>query len=236
MRIVLISDTHGQHKNIRHPLPEGDMLIHSGDCTNVGTQSGVRQFVEWFQNLEGYDHKIFIAGNHDWAFYRNPSWLSGIINDENLSQSDVVYLQDSGFTIEDPEFSRPIKFWGSPWQPEFYNWAFNVPRDELHKYWELIPKDTDVLITHGPPQEIRDFAQMSQTAQGCSSLRFHVEERIRPALHVFGHLHESYGSMQLKETLYVNASTATLRYEMINKPIVVDLIEVADEVIAIKVD
>ena len=100
----------------------------------------------------------------------------------------------------------------------------------------MIPKDTDVLITHGPPQEIRDFAQMSQSFQGCSSLRFHVEERIRPALHVFGHLHESYGSMQLKETLYVNASTATLRYEMINKPIVVDLIEVADEVIAIKVD
>ena len=185
---------------------------------------------------EYYDHKIFVAGNHDWAFYRNPAWLSGVINDENLSQSDVTYLQDSELIIEDPGFSRPIKIWGSPWQPEFMNWAFNVPRDELHKYWELIPKDTDVLITHGPPQEIRDFAQYTKTFEGCSSLRFHVEERIRPALHVFGHLHESYGAMALKETLYVNASTATLRYEMINKPIVVDLIEVADEVIAIKVD
>ena len=232
MRIVLISDTHGQHKNMRHPLPEGDMLIHSGDCTNVGNQDGVRKFVEWFQNIEGYDHKIFIAGNHDWAFYRNPSWLGHIINDENLSQSDVTYLQDSELIIEDPGFSRPIKIWGSPWQPEFYNWAFNVPRDELYKYWELIPTDTDVLITHGPPQEIRDFALMSQTHQGCSSLRYHVETRIKPALNVFGHLHESYGSMVIEDTLYVNAATATIRYEMINKPIVVDLKEVDGKLIA----
>lgn len=226
MRIILISDTHGQHKYIRHPLPEGDILIHAGDCTNVGSQSGVRQFVEWFQNIEGYDSKIFIAGNHDWAFYRKPAWLGHFINDENLSQSDVVYLQDSEFIIEDPEFSRPIKFWGSPHQPPFMNWAFNVPRDELYKYWELIPDDTDVLITHGPPHEIKDFAQYTQTFEGCSSLRFYVEERIKPALHVFGHLHESYGVMVLKDTLYVNASTATLRYEMINKPIVVDLKEI----------
>ena len=232
MRIVLISDTHGQHKKMRHPLPEGDMLIHSGDCTNVGSQDNVRQFVEWFQNLKGYDTKIFIAGNHDWAFYRNPAWLSHIINDENLSQSDVVYLQDSELIIEDPEISRPIKFWGSPWQPEFYNWAFNVKRDELHKYWELIPDDTDVLITHGPPHEIRDFAQYTKTFEGCSSLRYHVEERIKPALHVFGHLHESYGVMVVKDTLFVNASTATLRYEMINKPIVVDLKEVDGQLIA----
>lgn len=236
MRIVCISDTHGQHKKMRHPLPEGDILIHAGDATNVGSQDNVREFVHWFQNLEGFDTKIFIAGNHDWAFERKPAWLGHLINDENLSQSDVVYLEDSGFEIEDPEFSRPIKFWGSPWQPPFMNWAFNVPRDKLYKYWELIPRDTDVLITHGPPQEIRDFAQYTKTFEGCSSLRYYVEEKIKPALHVFGHLHESYGAMVNKETLHVNASTATLRYEMINKPIVVDLTEVDGKLIANIVD
>jgi Icc-related predicted phosphoesterase len=232
-RIVIISDTHGQHEFMRHPLPDGDILIHSGDCTNVGTQANVREFVEWYQNLKGYDTKIFIAGNHDWAFERKPAWLRQYINDENLSQSDVVYLEDSEFIIEDPEFSRPIKIYGSPWQPNFMNWAFNVDRDKIYVHWEKIPNDTDVLITHGPPQEILDFAQYTRTFEGCSSLRYHVEERVQPALHVFGHLHESYGSMVLpgKDTLYVNASTATLRYEMINKPIVVDLIEVDGKLI-----
>jgi Icc-related predicted phosphoesterase len=232
MKIVCISDTHGQHKRMRHPLPEGDILIHAGDATNVGSQDNVREFVHWFQNLKGYDTKIFIAGNHDWAFERKPAWLGHLINDENLSQSDVVYLEDSELVIEDPEFSRPIKFWGTPWQPPFMNWAFNVPRDQLYKYWELIPHDTDVLITHGPPQEIRDFAQYTKTFEGCSSLRYYIEEKIKPALHIFGHLHESYGAMVNKDTLHVNASTATLRYEMINKPIVVDLTEVDGKLIA----
>ena len=231
MRIILISDTHGIHDSMYYDLPKGDVLIHAGDCTNVGSQSGTRQFVEWFQNLKGFDTKIFIAGNHDWSFYRKPAWLFDLINDENLSQSDCTYLEDSELIIEAPEFSRPIKFYGSPWQPPFMNWAFNVPRDQLYKYWEKIPLDTDVLITHAPPQEIRDFAKYTQTHEGCSSLRFYVE-KIKPALHVFGHLHESYGAMVLNDTLFVNASTATLDYEMSNKPIIVDLTEVDKKLIA----
>jgi Icc-related predicted phosphoesterase len=232
MKICIISDTHGQHEFIRHPLPKADVLIHAGDVTNVGSESNIREFIYWFQNLKGYDTKIFIAGNHDWGFYRKPSWLYNYINDENLSQSDCVYLEDNEFTIESPEFSRPIKFYGSPWQPPFMNWAFNVPRDELYKYWEKIPLDTDVLITHSPPQGIRDLALYTSTEEGCSSLRFYVEEKIKPALHVFGHLHESYGSIVENDILFVNASTATLRYEMINKPIVVDLSEVDGKLIA----
>lgn len=232
MKIICISDTHGMHDSMFFPLPEGDVLLHAGDCTNVGSQAGTRQFVEWFQNLQGFDTKIFIAGNHDWSFYRKPAWLKDIINDENLSQSDCVYLEDNFFTIESPEFSRPIKFYGSPWVPPFMNWAFNVPRDQLYKHWEKIPLDTDVLITHCTPQEIRDYAQYSREHVGCSSLRFYVEEKIKPALHVFGDIHESYGAMVVKDTLFVNASTATLNYEMTNKPIIVDLTEIDGKLIA----
>jgi len=232
MRLVLISDTHGQHEFIRHPLPKGDVLIHCGDCTNIGNESGVRSFIYWIQNLKEFDTKIFVAGNHDWGFYRKPKWLYNYINDENLSQSDCVYLEDSEFTIESPEFSRPIKFYGSPWVPPFMNWAFNVPRELLYKYWEKIPIDTDVLITHCTPQGIRDWAKYGNENVGCSSLRYYVEEKIKPALHTFGDIHESSGAMVVNDILFVNASTATLDYEMINKPIVVDLTEIDGKLIA----
>lgn len=231
MKIALISDTHGMHDSMYHDLPKADVLIHAGDLTNVGSRSGTRQFVEWFQNLKGYDTKIFIAGNHDWSFYRKPTWLYDYINDENLSQSDCVYLEDSEFTIQSPEFSKPIKFYGSPWQPPFNNWAFNVPRDLLYKYWELIPHDTDVLITHTPPQGIRDYVDWSHLNEGCSSLRYYVEQ-IKPALHVFGHIHSGFGGMVKNDILFINASTATESYDMTNKPIVVELVETDGKIIA----
>ena len=250
MRIVCISDTHGLHKIMEdlNPLPKGDVLIHAGDCTNVGKPQEVKEFVEWFMNIKGFDSKIFIAGNHDWAFenQRYPhhrgdyDWSHHLMNEENLSQSDVVYLEDNGFTIESTEFSKPIKFWGSPWQPEFYSWAFNLPRlgDELKKYWDMIPDDTDVLITHGPPNEARDFVNNWRQPirnVGCELLRFRVEQ-INPSVHIFGHIHEAYGIEYVKDILYVNASTCTERYVPSNKPIVVDLTEVDGKVIATYVE
>jgi 3',5'-cyclic AMP phosphodiesterase CpdA len=231
-----------------NPLPEGDVLIHAGDCTNIGKPNEVKEFIEWFMGIKGFDSKIFIAGNHDWAFenHRYPhhrgdfEWYYHLMNEENLSQSDVTYLEDSGFTIDSSEFSKPIKFWGSPWQPEFYNWAFNLPRsgDELKKYWDMIPEDTDVLITHGPPSEIKDFVnnwRQPVRNVGCELLRFRVEQ-IKPLVHVFGHIHEAYGVERNEETLYVNASTCTERYSPSNKPIVIDLTEVDGKIIATYVE
>jgi predicted phosphodiesterase len=213
-----------------HPLPKADILIHSGDCTNIGLERDLRGFIYWFQNLKGFDTKIFISGNHDWCFERKEPWLYQLINDENLSQSDCYYLEDNFMTIEDPEFSRPIKIYGTPWQPDFCNWAFNVPRDQLYKHWEKIPLDTDILITHGGPQEILDMNNHGEPC-GCSSLRMYVD-KIKPALNVYGHVHEAYGSKVVGETLFVNASTCTRSYVPSNKPIVVDLTEVDGKLIA----
>jgi Icc-related predicted phosphoesterase len=250
MRIVCISDTHGLHTIMDdiNPLPKGDVLIHAGDCTNVGKPQQVKDFVEWFMNIKGFDSKIFIAGNHDFAFEKRHEphhkgdfdWYHHLMNEENLSQSDVVYLEDGEFTIDSSEFSRPIKFYGSPWQPEFYDWAFNLPRlgEELEKYWNMIPNDTDVLITHGPPNEIRDFVnnwRQPVRNVGCELLRFRVEQ-IKPLLHIFGHIHEAYGVEYNKDILYVNASTCTEKYTPTNKPIIIDLIEVDGKIIANFID
>jgi predicted phosphodiesterase len=231
-----------------HELPKGDVLIHAGDISNKGGEKDVTEFIHWFQNIEGFDTKIFIAGNHDFCFERvnqphhkgDYDWLHNLMAPENLSQSDITYLEDDFITIEYPEFSRPIKIYGSPWQPEFYNWAFNLPRFgiELQEKWNMISEDTDVLITHGPPNEARDFVsnwRQGDANVGCELLRFRVEQ-IKPLLHVFGHIHGAYGAAYIKDILYVNAATCNDRYVPSNKPIVVDLNEVDGKIIATYVE
>ena len=163
-------------------------------------------------------------------------WLSNLINEENLSQSNVTYLEDNFITIESPEFSRPIKIYGSPWQPEFYSWAFNLPRggDEMFEKWNMIPDDTDVLITHGPAQNVRDFVPRGDGV-GCGMLRHRIET-IRPALHVCGHIHHAYGTSLINDIMYVNAAICDERYSPSNKPIVIDLKEVDGEILAYLVE
>jgi Icc-related predicted phosphoesterase len=248
MRLICISDTHSRHNEMGHPLPKGDVLIHAGDLSNKGSERDVTDFIHWYQNLQGYDTKLFIAGNHDFSFEKRLGvrhkgeldWLDNLLSEENLSQSDVTYLEDNFITIDSPEFSRPIKFYGSPWQPWFYDWAFNLPRlgTELQEKWNMIPDDTDVLITHTPPNGYGDLVnnwRQPNTHVGCECLISRVGE-IKPLVNVFGHIHEGYGVEYENKTLFVNASTCTTSYEPINKPIIVDLKEVDGQIIATHVE
>lgn len=235
-RIICISDTHGLHNKMFYDLPKGDILIHAGDVSNVGKRYEVTEFIEWFQSVEGFGTKIFIAGNHDFAFEKKSDpnhkddydWLYNLINKENLSESNCVYLEDNEFLLNHPDFSRPIKFYGTPWQPEFFNWAFNLPRggEEMMKKWEQIPNDTDILITHGPPSGIRDFVERrgGYDSVGCDMLRDRIQD-INPVLCVFGHIHGAYGVSMVKDTLFVNASICTEQYKPINEPIIINLKE-----------
>jgi len=244
MRIVCISDTHSLHDNMRHPLPKGDILIHAGDISNKGGERDVTNFIHWFQNIEGYDMKIFVSGNHDFCFERvdephhkgDYDWLHHLMSSENLSQSDVVYLQDDFVNFISEEFSKPLKFYGTPWQPEFYNWAFNLPRmgNELMEKWSMIPHDIDVLITHGPPNGYGDLVnnwRQPNVNVGCELLRNRIEE-INPTLNIFGHIHEGYGVYTNDKTTFVNASICTPDYRPTNKPIVIDLTEVNGKIIS----
>lgn len=236
MRIVCISDTHGLHSLMANPLPMGDVLIHAGDCTNRGMKSEVEEFVQWMMDLKGFEHKIFIAGNHDFAFeiVNQPhhkgdfDWFHHLMNEENLSQSDVTYLEDSFVLIQPARFSRPLKIYGSPWQPEFYNWAFNLPRNgsELEEKWGKIPDDTDILITHGPPFGLRDYVPRNYSYDnvGCEILRNRIE-KLNLIAHIFGHIHNAYGSSRMSESHYINASICNQHYVPINKSIVLDVQE-----------
>ena len=139
MTLTCISDTHGLHRRIRN-IPLADVLIHAGDVSKFGEEHQVLDFINWFSN-QPHPHKIFIAGNHDFFFERETtSYIQKFIPE------NVIYLNDSACEI------NGVNFWGSPITPEFMNWAFNRKRgNEIAKHWKLIPKNTDVLITHGPP-------------------------------------------------------------------------------------
>lgn len=205
-RIVCISDTHTLHDQVS--IPDGDILIHAGDLTNRGSFQDVVDFNNWLGQLP-HRHKIIIAGNHDFCFERNPQESQALV-------TNATYLQDSNITI------GGLKIYGSPWQPWFYDWAFNLRRGEpLRLVWSLIPEDTDILITHGPPLGQGDMTERG-VAVGCEELEKRIQT-VQPRLHVFGHIHEGYGTTQKGKTTFVNASTCNARYEPVNPPVVIDL-------------
>jgi Icc-related predicted phosphoesterase len=216
MKLVFISDTHGMHDQVK--LPDGDVLIHCGDCTDDAGQLSLRDFAAWFGSRP-FKHKIMIAGNHDWAFQKWPSLAQAMVRDNG-----ITYLEDSGYEIDG------VKFWGSPYQPEFFNWAFNLPRGEaLKRHWDMIPRDTDVLITHGPPQGILDYNKQDDFNCGCEELLKALVE-IQPKVHCFGHIHTGYGTCRtgfgMTErgwTTIINASSCNERYKIVNAPFIYDL-------------
>ena len=209
MKIIAISDTHGQHHALKQ-LPAGDMLIHAGDISRNGKENQVLDFLYWFAKQD-YQYKIFIAGNHDFFFEReDASYI------QQLIPEDILYLNDSGIEIEG------LNIWGSPVQPWFYDWAFNRARGaDIQQHWDLIPAQTDLLITHGPPMGILD-ATVRREHVGCAELMQTVE-KIKPQAHVFGHIHEAYGRQQVNETTFINASVLNLHYQLTNAPVVFEL-------------
>jgi Icc-related predicted phosphoesterase len=206
MRIVAVADTHGLHGDIE--IPDGDVLVHAGDLTSHGDLEGIAELNRWIGELP-HPSTIVIAGNHDFCLESDPGLGREIF-------TNAHYLRDEAVTIEG------VRFYGSPWQPWFFDWAFNLQRGEpLRRKWDLIPDDTDVLITHGPPRGILDRTTSGELV-GCDDLRQAVE-RIRPQLHIFGHIHEAYGVERLGPTAFVNASCWDSRHRPVNEPVVIDI-------------
>jgi Icc-related predicted phosphoesterase len=131
--------------------------------------------------------------------------------------TNAIYLENSGTEL------AGLKIWGSPVQPEFNNWAFNVARGAaIRRYWQMIPASTDVLITHGPPHGVLDTAHPTTAHLGCEELAEAVQQ-IRPMLHVFGHIHGGQGQLNSDGTLYVNASVVNEAYQLVHAPQVVEI-------------
>jgi len=201
-------------------VPDGDLLVHAGDFTRQGTLREVAAFAEWLRSLP-HRHKVVVAGNHDFLFEKEPVLARSLL-------TGATYLEDEGVTIEG------LRIWGSPWQPWFFDWAFNLKRGApLKAKWDLIPEGTDLLVTHGPPHGILDevgrvtgkiaaFAMGQGSHVGCEELAKAVV-RLRPKVHVFGHIHEGYGQIRAADTLFVNAANCDKDYRPINAPVVLEV-------------
>ncbi|CAH1108078.1 unnamed protein product [Psylliodes chrysocephalus] len=222
LRFVCMSDTHSLIRNLTYSIPEGDIFVHAGDFTKCGQKDEVIQFNEWLGTLP-HKHKIVIAGNHELSFDKKfkQEFNSAIskregrqshsedevknygntkddiveaVNTEHIRKylTNCIYLEDSGLEL------YGIKLYGSPWQPEFGNWAFNLRRgEECLSKWNAIPGDTDILITHTPPLGHGDLV-CSGIRAGCVDLLSTVQQRVQPKYHIFGHIHEGvYAMLQM---------------------------------------
>lgn len=211
MIVVCIADTHEKHRQIGR-LPFGDVLIHAGDMTYVGDPRPTLDFLDWFEK-QPFQHKIFVAGNHDY-FFQDPANLSA------LKDRKVHYLMSSSLALEDPVLDQ-VRIWGSPITPEFNDWTFMETREKIGAVWQQIPSNLDILITHGPPFGILDRNSGGLNV-GCSALLETVKVK-KPKIHVFGHIHEGYGIVEKNGTIFINASLCNANYNLVNKPIVVEL-------------
>jgi len=228
-RVVCMSDTHGKHREIS--VPKGDILIHGGDFTKTGETGTVQDLAQYFHELQmdgSFQEVVCIAGNHELTFQKDFYAQNGSrfhkkklfdANATKQSLQNCIYLEDESYFND----KCGVEIYGSPWQPEFCGWAFNLPRGQpLREVWSRVPSSTEILVTHGPPLGRGDLCSHGCRV-GCYDLLCEVQERIKPRLHIFGHVHEGYGVSHDGQTLFVNASNLTCQYQANNPCIVIDL-------------
>lgn len=213
MKICFISDTHNLHRVVHYlekeQMENVDLLIHAGDISMSGTELEIKDFIRWLNDFPA-KYKIFIGGNHD-------RYLEKVKDGEirKLLSKNVFYLNNNGISLEN------ICIWGSPVQPGAGKSTFKKRSgEEITKYWRLIPKGIDILVTHGPPFGILDRTKKGANA-GCKDLLKRIRN-IKPAYHVFGHIHENYGQLYDGITRYINASLLNERYRLLNDPVILD--------------
>lgn len=230
MKITFISDTHTyMYDNLYNELilPEGDILCFSGDIMSSGyNEKEVINFLKWLSK-QPFKYKIFIAGNHDRFLEDYKLIADDIIS--RFQDNGIVYLNNSSFECDG------LKFYGTPYQPYFCGWAFNVPDfDKLVNIYQQIPDDIDVLLTHCPPYGILDQSHRphynnptGENHLGSMELKEVLDEMKQshkaPRVVAFGHIHGDGGKMMKNDnTLFINASLCDENYDPVNDIITID--------------
>ena len=217
MKLVLISDTHNQHHDLK--IPDGDVLIHSGDITFNGKLEYFAKFNDWLGTLP-HKHKIVVPGNHDID-----------AGNENYAIVEALMVQ-CHWLVNQAVTIDGIKFYGVPQTPSFFpeNWVFNVDRGSLLEMniWNEVPDDTDVVISHGPPRgygdSCPDYVLPHRMVNVGCDYQLERLKQIRPKLNVCGHIHDAYG-VYLTDfgTVVANASSCTRGYKPKNLPLVFNI-------------
>lgn len=233
VKICAISDTHNHETVI---IPKCDILVHSGDWTNKGTYSEVSNFMRWFSEVPGPEHRVCIAGNHDFLPQSKPAEF------RQLVPENVHYLQDSSVEL------CGLKIYGLPWSPFFYDWAFNAleergidglaykggPRhgvspDKDHPWMRdkcnLIPVDTNILLCHSPPRLGEIDRMFGRQAIGSEELAKVVPHLKELKAGFYGHIHSARLSkpFEIGKATHYNACSCNEEYEPVYPALEVEI-------------
>lgn len=207
MRFVCISDTHNRHDRLEHPVPDGDVLIHAGDATQLGMEAELLDFCSWFVSRP-HTYKLLVPGAHD-------TWCGELPQRAAELTRGCEYLVDRELVLGD------VRIYGTPVQPDFYGWETDLEAEsKLLGIIQRIPIGLDLLITHVPPFGIRDGEKGIRT--GSRGLLDHVR-RVRPRYHVFGHVHDGHGVHEASGTMFANAASCDSDLRPCHQPIVIDI-------------
>jgi len=227
IKIVAISDTHNRHEEIT--IPECDILLHAGDYSGRGHEDEIKRFYTWL-NKQPAKHKVSIQGNHELGWEKDPAKATKIAK---TACPDVHLLYDQSVTLEG------IKIWGTPVTPWFHDWAYNRARNEheaamyniplISEHYKNIPKDTNIILTHGPAYGILDeltYVDGTPKGQfvGCVDLLNKIKE-IKPDIHVCGHIHCGHGQKSQDGTTFYNVSVCDEMYYPSNPVTIIEYIK-----------
>lgn len=212
LKVVSISDTHMSHRQLT--MPDGDILIHAGDFSGTTNTQELLELNRWFGQLLNKYKKIFLVpGNHDGQFEDDFEYAKSLLTNATVLVDQLTVFEG-------------YKIYGSPWTINFWNWWYMKPKEELEAIWKKIPDKVDILITHQPPLYILDSVTGGDRNAGCPFLRKEVVTRIKPKLHVFGHLHQDGGTFMQVDgcpTTFVNAAVNNDYYKITRGPIVIEI-------------
>jgi predicted phosphodiesterase len=208
VRVVAVSDLHGQLPTI----PSCDLLLLAGDLCPLADHADDAQraylegpFADWLEHAPA-DAIVGVAGNHDLIAEREPALLAGL---------PWSYLLDAETEV------AGLRIWGSPFAVTYGDWAFMESEAALERRFTAIPDGLDLLLVHGPPFAVLDHA-VRGVDTGSRALRRAVL-RARPAVAVFGHIHEAHGEDRLGETRCLNVSLLDERYVVRHEPTVFEI-------------
>lgn len=208
MKVAAFSDCHSLHRELRIPK-DIDLIAVAGDWTNWGRIEEAQAFLDWLA-LQPAKYKVVVPGNHDFICEK----AHGLIQ-KTCEERGLIFLVDREVEIEGK------RIWGSPRTPWFGDYAFVYdPADAQYLWEQLIPDGLDLLITHGPPFKILD--ETRGTHAGCKDLLIDIEKK-KPRFHIFGHIHQGYGSFNNGTTQFYNVAVMHAKLGIANPITVFDI-------------
>lgn len=234
MKTIIMSDLHGELPKIKESF---DLLLICGDVCPVWNHLRTYQwewlnneFVDWVNLLPYKDDRfsqvVMIAGNHDFIFEglgkrKKEDWLKKM-------NGKLVYLDNEEYTFTYFSNNPPQEYriFGSPYCKVFGNWAFM--REDLDKYYSMIPEGLDFLITHDAADidglgMINDKPWKGVNA-GNTVLAEYVK-KVKPKFYFCGHIHSGRHEIEKTEEGVVNANVSIMdeSYDPVNDPLILDI-------------